>query len=362
LLQNDNGMSIEVLDYGCHIRKLTVPNKNKENIDVVIGLDTLHDYVKKNRFFGSVIGRYANRIKNGRFTLDNKEYQLPANNRNNSLHGGVEGFDKKIWKTESLFFDEIENTPFCCGLQFQYHSKHNEEGYPNECNVTVKYLLHRKSNILEIQYTATTDDITIVNLTNHSYFNLNGSFKENDCLNHYLYINSDFITPTDATSIPTGHLLSVVNTPFDFHKKTEEKNDTNDLNDIYHTISERIDDNENEQIQFGSGYDHNYILKHKNEKEKLNENVIEVIGDKSYIRMTVKTTEPGVQLYTSNFLNGEYSGKDHCYYKRSAFCLETQHFPDSPNHKHFPSTILKKKMHHFIQQQCIVLIRFNYYT
>lgn len=327
-LKNDNGMEMEVINYGGSVRCLRVPNKKNELTDVVIGLDNIEEYQERNDFFGCIAGRVANRIKDGKFVLNDKEYQLPLNNGPNSLHGGFNGFDKQVWKTDII---DIDNELYSCGINLHYLSPDNDENYPGLCDVNVKYLLHRKENVFEIQYYATTDDETIINLTNHSYFNLEGNFIENGICDgsHSIKINSDYITPITSTLIPDGTFMNVNQTPFDFKD--------------FEDIGLRINDMNNEQIKYGPGYDHNYVINRDNVKNK-NELVdcATLIAKNSGIKMIISTDQPGVQFYSGNFLTGNYNGKGFNYPYRSALCLETQHFPDSINQPNFPSIILKK--------------------
>jgi aldose 1-epimerase len=283
--------------------------------DVVLGFDHLDDYLGNDPFFGALVGRYANRIDKARFTLDGVEYKLAKNDGENSLHGGLKGFDKKAWKAREPSKDHP-------ALELTYLSKDGEEGYPGNLNVKVVYTL-TDSNELRIDYTATTDKNTVLNLTNHSYFNLAGQ-GSGDVLKHVLMINADRFTPIDAALTPTGELRSVAGTPLDFRKPT--------------AIGARIDD-DNEQLKFGKGYDHNFVLNHKGNDLTLAARVTEPQSGRV---LEVLTTQPGVQLYTGNFLDGTIHGKGgKVYGRRSAFCLETQHFPDSPNQPKFPSTELK---------------------
>eukprot|EP01083_Nonionella_stella_P294133 1000128_1 len=324
LLKNASGMEVEIINYGGHIRALRVPSgKSDSTVDVTIGLDNIFDYETKDRYFGSIVGRYANRICKGKFTLNGKEYQLPINNGPNSLHGGVDNFSNKVWETEILN-DKI-------GISLSYTSPHMEQGYPGTCAVTVQYILQKDNNALSIHYSATTDAATVINLTNHAYFNLNGEFHKNSIADksHSFQINADYVTPIDATSIPIGALQNVVNTPFDLRTLTDDLGDR-----IYNNL-------EDEQIKNGTGIDHNFVINRKKDDDEVVECAV-VIGNKSGIKMSVYTSEPGVQLYTGNFLAGDKYGKGRTYDQRGAFCLETQHFPDSPNQKAYPSTVLNK--------------------
>ena len=315
ILKATNDLQVSITNYGARIVSILVPGKNGAIQEVVAGFDSLDGYLNTSEIYhGAIIGRYANRIAKGKFTLDSKEYQLAVNNPPNHLHGGIKGFHDKVWDAKQM----NETT-----LVLHYFSKDGEEGYPGNLNVQVTYTVTAE-NELKISFEASTDKTTLLNLTNHAYFNLNG-IGSGSILNHELQINADHYTPIDKTSIPLGHLQPVANSPFDFRTPT--------------TIGKRINE-PNEQLKNGSGYDHNYAL---------NKNADELsvaafaTGDKSGITLKVLTTEPGMQLYTGNFMGGENRFKsDVIDEQRTAFCLETQHFPDSPNKPQFPSTILKK--------------------
>ena len=310
-MKNNNGTKIQITNYGGIITSIKVKDKNGNFIDIALGFDTLDNYFNA-LYFGAVIGRYGNRIARAEFELNGKIYKLFANNGKNHLHGGKKGFDKVIWD-----YDTSDNT-----LKLSYLSPDGEEGYPGNLNVNVIYSL-TENNELKINYEANTDKDTILNLTNHSYFNLNGEGSE-DILNHKLTLNADYFIPTDSESIPTGELKSVTGTPFDFTGST--------------TIGERIED-KNEQLIFAGGYDQNFIINQSINDLKL---AGKVESDKSGMKMDVYTTEPGVQFYTGNYLNGSLKGKSGNYERRSGFCLETQHYPDSPHFPGFPTTVLKK--------------------
>jgi aldose 1-epimerase len=317
-LRNRNGVETRITNYGGIVVSLSVPDRNGKFDDVVLGFDGLAGYLQKDvPYFGALIGRYGNRIAGGKFTLDGKTYTLAKNNGPNSLHGGNVGFDKKVWTAE----------PGADGqsLKLTYTSPDGEEGYPGTLTATVVYSLS-DADELKIDYTATTDKPTVVNLTNHSYFNLAGQGM-GDILNHQLQINASRFTPVDKTLIPTGELKEVVGTPFDFTAP--------------HTVGERIND-KNQQLEFGKGYDHNFVLdgvSGPNAPPRLAARVTEPASGRI---LEVYTNEPGLQFYTGNFLDGTFTGKQGRVYKfRYGFCMETQHFPDSPNHANFPSTVLR---------------------
>ena len=314
-LTNGSGMEVKITNYGGIVTSIKVPDRNKHFEDVVLGFDHFDDYLTKAKttYFGALIGRYGNRIAHGSFTLDGKKYQVPTNNGPNSLHGGIRGFDKRVWTAKDVSNGQGE------ALQLTYVSADGEEGYPGTLSATVRYTLTEK-NELRLDYSATTDKDTVLNLTNHSYFNLSGKGK-GDILGHKLTLEADRFTPTDATSIPTGEIRNVAGTPFDFRKATP--------------VGARINQND-EQLKMGKGYDHNFVLNRQGTSLAL---AAKVEDPNSGRVMEVLTTEPGVQFYTGNFLDG------HPFSYRSALCLETQHFPDSPNQPKFPSTVLKPGQH-----------------
>jgi aldose 1-epimerase len=315
-LTNSKGMEARIMTYGGTVVSLKVPDRNRKLADVVLGYDSLGDYQRSTFYFGALIGRYGNRIAKGRFSIDGKEYSLAANNGPNHLHGGVKGFDKVIWTAHpSMKIDGPH-------LELTYFSRDGEEGYPGDLDVKVTYSLTEK-NELKIEYSATTDKPTVVNLTHHSYFDLAGAGSRN-ILDHQFFINADRFTPTDSGSIPSGELRSVKGTPFDLAKPT--------------AIASRIDQAD-EQLKFGNGYDHNFVLNKKGSELSLAASVYEATSGRL---MEVFTTEPGLQFYTGNFLDGSIKGKDgKDYPRRSGFCLEAQHFPDSPNEPQFPTTVLR---------------------
>ncbi len=313
-LTNNKGCTIKITNYGGIVTSLTVPDRTGKLCDIVLGHDNLDGYGNNSPYFGALIGRYGNRIAKGKFTLNGQTYTLATNNNLNHLHGGDVGFDKVVWQAK-----EIKQSD-AVGLELTYLSKDGEEGYPGNLSVTVKYLWTNK-NELKINYEATTDKPTVVNLTNHAYFNLACT---GDILDHELMINADKFTPVDDGLIPTGELRSVKDTVFDFTKPT--------------AIGARIN-KDDEQLKFGTGYDHNFVLNNYNGSLKLAATVYEPTTGRV---IEVLTTEPGIQFYSGNFLDGTITGKAGVVYKqRTGFCLETQHFPDSPNEPKFPSTVLK---------------------
>jgi len=316
VLKNKNNMQAAITNYGARVVSLFVPDKDGKITDVVLGFDNVKDYTEGgDTYFGAIVGRYGNRIAKGKFKLDGKEYALATNNGPNHLHGGIKGFSRVVWDAQQ---------PSDSTLSLTYVSKDGEEGYPGNLNAKITYTV-TDNNELKIDYEATTDKNTVVNLTNHSYFNLNGE-GSGTINNHILMINADKFTPVDSTLIPTGKIDAVANTPLDFRSPT--------------AIGSRINDTSNIQVKYGKGYDHNFVL-NKISGADLNK-AAEVEGDASGIVMDVYTKEPGVQFYSGNFMNGSHTikgGKKDDY--RTAFCLETQHYPDSPNHPQFPSTTLE---------------------
>lgn len=314
-LANQQGMQVKITNYGGIITSVLVPDKEGQFGDVVLGYDHLRGYLEKTPYFGAIVGRYGNRIASGKFTLNGVEYSLAINNGPNALHGGLKGFDKVVWEPKEINQD---GKP---GLQLKYVSKDMEEGYPGKLDVTITYLLTNKNEI-QIDYQATTDKKTVLNLTNHSYFNLKDD-GASTILDHQIMINADRFTPVDQTLIPTGELRPVEGTPFDFRQPQK--------------IGERIEADD-QQIKFGGGYDHNFVLNGQAGTLRLAARVREATTGRV---LEVFTTQPGVQFYTGNFLDGSITGKNGTVYgRRHGFCLETQHFPDSPNHPNFPSTVL----------------------
>jgi aldose 1-epimerase len=314
-LRNANGVEVDVMTWGATVTRIAVPDRQGKTADVTLGFETLDPYLKPHPFFGSIVGRYGNRIAKGRFTLDGTVYKLATNDGENHLHGGTRGFDRRLWKGQPT---TIDGNP---AVKLTYVSADGEEGYPGTLTATVTYSLTPK-NALRIEYLATTDKATVANLTNHAYFNLAGQ-GTGDILGHVLTIDADRFTPVDKGLIPTGELRPVDGTPFDFRKPT--------------AIGARINA-EDEQIKFGGGYDHNWVLNGAMGKIR---RVVRLTDPASGRSLEVFTTEPGVQFYSGNFLNGQKGKEGKVYNRRDGLCLETQHFPDSPNKPSFPSTTLK---------------------
>ena len=314
-LTNTRGMEVSITNFGATVVSIKVPDRSGTLGDVVLGYDNVAGYETGTASFGATVGRYANRIAHGAFSLDGKQYTLAKNNGENSLHGGNIGFSKRWWDAKDI---STKTTP---ALQLEYLSKDGEEGYPGNLSVRVTFTV-TDANELQIAYSATTDKRTVLNLTNHSYFNLAGS---GTILDEKLMIAADKFSPVDSGMIPTGESRSVLGTPFDFLKPT--------------VIGSRIEEND-EQLKLGNGYDHNWIL-NSNGSAKTTF-AASVMDPRSGRTLEVWTTEPGIQIYTSNFLDGTIKGKGGTVYvRRSAICLETQHFPDSPNHPAFPTTELQ---------------------
>lgn len=313
-LTNDHGITAQIMTYGGVLVALHTPDRTGASGDIVLGFDAFADYQERSPFFGCITGRYANRIANGQFVLDGVTYPLATNNGPNHLHGGLRGFDKVIWHAETA------RSADAVTLHLRYHSQDGEEGYPGALDVTVSYTLTNQ-NELRIDYRATTDKPTILNLTNHTYFNLAGQGK---ILDHVMLIDADQITPVNAALIPTGDLAAVTGTPFDFRTPTP--------------IGARIAQDD-QQMRYGGGYDHNWVLNHPEQGLR---HVITVTDPSSGRCMDVATSQPGVQFYTANMMPDVLPGKGgQIYSKRSGFCLETQHFPDSPNQPQFPTTVLR---------------------
>jgi len=313
-LTNSHGVELRAMTYGAIIVSLKVPDRSGTIGDVVLGYDSLAGYVKSSPYFGAVVGRYANRIAKGKFKLDATTYTLAVNNGPNALHGGLKGFDKVVWQADAAHTAQGNR------VTFRYVSKDGEEGYPGTLAASVSYTL-TDANEVQIAYEATTDKATPVNLTQHSYFNLAGS---GDILGHQLTIHADRFVPVDSTLIPTGTLAPVAGTPFDFTTA--------------HAVGERINASD-EQINHGGGYDHTFVLNRPDTGLVLAAVLQEPTSGR---RLEVRTTEPGIQFYTGNFLDGTLRGKDGvAYARRTGLCLESHHFPDSPNQPNFPSTILR---------------------
>ncbi len=314
-LRNANGMEARIINYGGIVLSLRVPDKNGQLGDVVLGYDTLADYEKDSPYFGCLVGRYGNRIARGRFALNNQTYELAVNNGPNHLHGGKKGFDKVVWDVASA--EVGRHGP---QLELRYLSKDGEEGYPGNLQVTAVYTL-TADNALQLEYMARTDRDTVVNLTQHSYFNLAG---QSDILGHIVYLNADRFTPVDSTLIPTGELRPVAGTPFDFRTPT--------------AIGARVNADD-EQIRFGGGYDHNWVINKPAGELGVAARVTEPTTGRV---LEVLSTEPGLQFYCGNFLDGTLKGKGGWVYQhRNGFCMEPQHFPNSPNQPDFPSVVLK---------------------
>ncbi len=315
-LKNKNDVTVEITNYGGIIVSIIVPDKNGKLEDVVLGFDSLPPNTGSHPYFGALIGRYGNRIAGGKFTIDDQTYALATNNGPNHLHGGVKGFDKILWNSAEVEKDDV------VGVRLTLKSKDREEGYPGNLDVTVLYTLNNADE-LQIDYVASTDKKTHCNLTNHTYFNLTGNAKS-DVSGHEVMIKANQYTPVDATLIPTGQLADVTGTPFDFTKPM--------------AVGARINA-DHQQIEYGGGYDHNFVLARKGDGLELAATVYEPTSGRF---LEVFTEEPGVQFYTGNFLDGSLTGKNgRVYYKRYGFCLETQHFPNSPNEPDFPSTLLE---------------------
>ena len=314
-LKNQKGMEVNIMTYGGIITSLKVPNKAGVSQDVVIGFNNLEQYTKANPYFGAIIGRYGNRIAKGKFTLDGKEYSLAINNAPNALHGGLNGFNRVIWTAEEAKGGDVAT------LKLKYLSKDMEEGYPGNLTVFVTYTL-KNDNSLDVLYEATTDKKTVLNLTQHSYFNLSADFTK-PILDHQITIDADKLVPIAATLIPTGKLTDVTNTPFDFRKPK--------------TVGKDIEAKD-EQLKNGLGYDHCWVLNKQDKEDRFAASAYEPTSGRL---LEVYTDQPGIQFYSGNFLDGTLPmRKGGTYARRTGFCLETQHYPDSPNQKNFPTTEL----------------------
>ncbi|MBN1133066.1 MAG: galactose mutarotase [Bacteroidales bacterium] len=305
-LKSETGITVKITNYGGIITEIHTPGKDGKSVNILLGFDNLQQYINGHPYFGAIIGRYGNRIANATFELEAKSFLLAKNDGNNTLHGGIKGFDKVVWTPEVI--SSVDRT----ALKLSYHSPDGEEGYPGNLDVVVTYELHMDQLI--ITYEARTDKATPINLTNHAYFNLAG---EGTILDHVLYLNASHYTPVNAELIPTGEIAPVEGTPFDF---TEP-----------HVIGERID-------QVEGGYDHNFVLDKKEGEKVL---AARLSDPKTGRFVEVTTTEPGIQFYSGNFLDGTLKSGDELYVKHYGMCLETQHFPDSPNQPEFPNTILR---------------------
>ncbi|MGN6543757.1 MAG: aldose epimerase family protein [Aureliella sp.] len=319
-LKNSSGMTVKITNYGAIVTSILVPDRNGKLADVALGYNRVEDYMNAvdKPYFGAIAGRYANRIAKGKFTLSGKTYQLAVNNGENHLHGGVIGFDKVVWDAKPL------SAAGGKALELTYLAKDREEGYPGNLQVRVVYTL-TDNNELKVDYRATTDQATPVNLTQHTYFNLKGE-GQGDILDHVLALHADKYTPTDKTMIPTGEIAPVKGTPLDF---TQAKPIGRDI------------DADHEQLKFGMGFDHNYVID-RPEGDATLRPAARVYEPASGRVLEISTTEPGIQFYCGNFLDGRLKGKSgKPYVHRGGFCLETQHYPDSPNHPNFPSTIVE---------------------
>lgn len=319
-LRNAHGIEVQLTNYGGIITSLKTPDRAGHFSDIVLGYDNLAAYVANSPYFGAIVGRYANRIARGRFSLDGSAYTLAINNGPNSLHGGLRGFDKVVWNARP--FQNREGQ----GVELDYTSPNGEEGYPGTLHTTVTYTLTADDRLI-VDYRASTDKATPINLSQHSYWNLAGNASR-DILGHVLTINADAITPVDTTLIPTGAIASVQGTPFDFRTPT--------------AIGARVDQRQDAQLRYGNGYDHNFVLNRGGAAPDALVLAARVVEPSSGRTLEISTTEPALQFYSGNFLDGSITGKDGVVYKfRYGLVLETQHYPDSPNHPNFPSTILR---------------------
>ena len=314
-LKNSNGMEVSVISFGGIITSLKAKDRDGKNEDVVLGFDNLGDYENKSPYFGALIGRYGNRIKEGKFSLDGVEYKLAKNNGENHLHGGLKGFDKVIWDVE------VEVNKSSASLMLRYTSMDTEEGYPGNLGIKVTYTLTNEDE-LKVRYEAETDKKTIVNLTQHSYFNLSAGLRK-DILGHEITIDADYFLPVDMTLIPTGEIREVGQTPFDFRE--------------FKVVGDDIDLDET-QITYGNGYDHCWVLNNQDEGVRFVASAYDPLSGRL---LEVFSDQPGIQFYSGNFLDGTLQSKEGGSYEfRSGFCLETQHYPNSPNQENFPSVIL----------------------
>lgn len=312
-ITNKSGSSIEVINLGGIIVSINLPDLEGNMGDIVLGYDNVTQYLQESPYMGAIVGRYANRIANGKFSISNKEYTLAQNNTPNALHGGLEGFDKKVWSASP--FETNENA----GVILSLISEDGDQGYPGSLKVEVTYTFDDQ-NQLTVDYKATTDKSTVINISQHSYFNLNGH-NSGQIGDHEMMINANHYTPINDTLIPTGEIARVENTPMDFRKAKPINEDIN---------------TDFKQLEYGLGYDHNWVLNQDEFSQ-----AAKVYAPKSGRIMEIYTDQPGIQFYSGNFIDGMSYGKDNfAYAKRGGFCLETQHFPDSPNHKNFPSTLL----------------------
>ena len=319
-LRNAHGIEVQLTNYGGIITSLKTPDRAGHLSDIVLGYDNLASYVANSPYFGAIVGRYANRIARGHFTLDGATYTLAVNNGPNSLHGGLRGFDKVVWSARPFLNQDGQ------GVTLDYTSPNGEEGYPGTLRATVVYTLTADDRLI-VDYKATTDKATPVNLSQHSYWNLAGNASR-DILGHVLTINADATTPVDSTLIPTGEIAPVQGTPFDFRTPT--------------AIGARVDQRQDTQIRYGNGYDHNWVLNRGGAASDALVFAARVVEPSSGRTMEISTTEPGLQFYSGNFLDGSNIGKGGAVYRfRYGLALETQHYPDSPNHANFPSTILR---------------------
>ncbi len=313
-LKNKNGMEVCITNFGARIVSIMTPDKNGKMTDVVLGFDNIDDYINVPSDFGATIGRYANRIDDGKITIDGKEIQLPQNNGSHCLHGGPTGWQYQVFKTNQLDAQTIKLT---------VESPDGDNNFPGNVVASVTYTL-TEDNAIDIKYDATTDQKTVINMTNHSYFNLSGNPSVSG-MNHILYLAGDSITPIDSTFMTNGEMMAVAGTPFDFNTPK--------------AISQDVTNFENEQIKFGKGFDHNWVL---NTKGDIRQVAAKLTSPATGITLEVYTDEPGIQLYTGNFLDGTVKGKNGIVYpQRASICLETQHYPDSPNKAHWPSVILE---------------------